>query len=324
MDMAKVLVTESLEQPCADWLAQHAEVSWANYEQAVELEQALPQADALVVRTYTIINEALLDRAPQLKVVGRAGVGLDNVNVEACRRRGVEVVYTPEANSQAVVEYTLALMLDDLRPRITITEPIDAAKFHHYRKHKLGTQLDQLTLGILGFGRIGKKLGRVAAALGMKLLVNDLLPESQLRQAVDYPFEFVDKPALYADSDIVTIHIDGRAANHHIVGAEALSQMKSDVLLVNAARGMLIDRDALATWAKKVAATGGRAVLDVHDQEPIPPDYPLYGISNVRLLPHTASRTATAMLNMGWVVRDIVTVLQGKTPKYPAPVAELG
>ena len=320
--MAKVFITETLEPQCADWLAEQVEIGWADYAKADEFEPALSQADALVIRTYTIINDALLDRAPQLKVVGRAGVGLDNVDVDACRRRGVEVVYTPEANSQAVVEYTLALMLDDLRPRVTIGEPIDAATFHHYRKHKLGTQLDELTLGIVGFGRIGKGLGRVADALGMKLLVNDLLAESQLRPAVDYPFEFVDKPTLYADSDIVTIHIDGRASNRNVINAGALAQMKPNVLLINAARGMLIDRNALTAWARQVAATGGRAVLDVHDEEPIPPDYPLYGLSNVRLLPHTASRTVTAMLNMGWVVRDVVAVLQGKCPEFPAPTMD--
>lgn len=315
--MPTVLITETLDPGPARWLEQHARVVWCAHDHA-DLPRHLAQADALVVRTYTLVNDALLDKAPRVRVVGRAGVGLDNIDLEACRRRGVRVVSTPDANTQAVVEYVLGLMLDDLRPRCTLAGPVDAATFHRLRKEQVGRQLDELTLGVLGLGRIGKRLGRVAHALGMKVLANDLLPEAELRAAVGYPFEYVDKPTLYARSDILTIHVDGRPENRRLIDAAALARLKPGCLLINAARGMLIDNAALAAWARSAAGRGGRAILDVHEPEPMPSDYPLYNLPNVRLLPHLASRTGRALENMSWVVRDVVAVLEGKDPQYPA------
>ncbi|RMH18067.1 MAG: phosphoglycerate dehydrogenase, partial [Gammaproteobacteria bacterium] len=281
-----------------------------------QLDQQLAQAEGLVVRTYTIVNESFLDKAPKLKVVGRAGVGLDNIDLDACRARGVRVVYTPDANTQAVVEYVLALMLDHYRPRTDLPDRAETDTFHSIRKTEVGWQLNQLTMGIVGFGRIGKRLGKVAHAIGMRLLVCDLLPESDLRHAVDYPFDFVDHATLYAHSNIVSLHADGRPSNRHMINAKALEMMRKDCLFINAARGMLVDSMALADWAK--THPNAHAILDVHDPEPPPSDYPLYGLSNVRLLPHIASRTHQALENMSMVVKDVVKVLEGKEPDYSA------
>lgn len=313
--LSRVLITETLSDTAAKWLAEHAEVVWCPYESS-QLDQQLTQAEGLVVRTYTLVNDSFLDKAPRLKVVGRAGVGLDNIDLDACRARGVRVVYTPDANTQAVVEYVLALMLDHYRPRTDLPDRADSETFHALRKTEVGRQLDQLTLGIVGFGRIGKRLGRAAHAIGMRLLVCDLLSESELRQAVDYPFDFVDHTTLYAHSDIVSLHVDGRPSNRHMIDAEALALMRNDCLFINAARGMLVDSSDLADWAK--LNTKAQIVLDVHDPEPPPGDYPLYGLSNVRLLPHIASRTYQALENMSMVVKDVIKVLEGQEPDYPA------
>ncbi|MEX1017249.1 MAG: NAD(P)-dependent oxidoreductase [Phycisphaeraceae bacterium] len=314
--MPTVVITETLADEPARWLAQHAELVWCSHENTAELRDRLRTADAIIVRTYTQVNDALLDQAPNLKVVGRAGVGLDNIDLDACRRRNVQVVYTPDANTQAVVEYLFGLILDALRPRTDLPPAVTADDFHKLRKSEVGVQLDHLSLGILGFGRIGKRVGRVAHALGMKLHVCDLLPESQLRNAVDYPFDFVSHDELYAHSDIVTVHVDGRAGNRRLIDRAALDKLRSPCLLINTARGMLVDTDALPAWAK--ARPTCRAILDVHDPEPPPPDYPLYGLPNVRLLPHLASRTDEALANMSWVVRDVQAVLEGKPPRFPA------
>jgi len=313
-----VVVTETLDPRPADWLAQRVNLIWASHEKGQELAPHLATADALLVRTYTQVNDALLDQAPNVKVVGRAGVGLDNIDLVACRRRGIPVVYTPDANTQAVVEYVFGLILDVYRPRYRITSPVDAPTFHKLRKEQVGRQLDELTLGILGFGRIGKRIGKVASAIGMKILVNDILPEADLRAKVDYDFDYVDKPTLYRSSDIVTIHVDGRPENKKMIDARSLSCMKADALFINAARGMLVNNDDLAAWAHAAKATGGKAILDVHDPEPLPPDYPLYGLDNVYLLPHLASRTGPALENMSWVVKDVLAVLEGRQPEFPA------
>ncbi len=314
----KALITETLDPACADWLSTHAQVDWCSHEDTAQLATYLADADALVVRTYTQVDQRLLDQAPRLKVVGRAGVGLDNIDLAACRQRGVEVVYTPDANTQAVAEYTLALMLDELRPRAGFNQHISPDRFHKMRKDLVGQQMDSLTLGLLGFGSIGRRLGAMAHAMGMKLLVNDILPEAELRDGVGYPFDYVDKDRFYSQSDVVSIHADGRVENRHLINAAALAKLKPTCLLINTSRGLIIDNTALAQWAKSVRQAGGRAVLDVHDPEPPPEDYPLLGTPNVRLLPHLASRTHQAMLNMSWVVRDVVAVLNGQPPSHPA------
>ena len=313
-----VIITEHLDQVCADWLAERAEVVWCKHEDGAKLDELLPRAEALVVRTYTQVNAALLAKAPKLKVVGRAGVGLDNVDLGACEDRCVKVVYTPDANTQAVVEYVTALLLDAFRPREAMPSPCDEKTFHAMRKTLVGTQLDQLTLGILGFGRIGKRIGQVAIAIGMKVIAHDLLPEAELRKLVDYPFEFVPRDELFERADVLTIHVDGRAANRNLIDGSALSQLNSGCLLINTSRGFVIDAPALKRWATHAADKGGRAVLDVHEPEPPPADYCLWGVPNVRLLPHLASRTGPAMENMSWVVRDVAAVLAGDEPRYPA------
>lgn len=316
--MATVVITETLADRPAGWLSERAELVWCPHDQTDELHRHLAQARALLVRTYTQVNDALLDRAPRLQVVGRAGVGLDNIDVAACRRRGIEVVYTPDANTQAVVEYVIGLILDELRPRTDLPGGGDAALFHRLRKTEVGRQFDGLTLGIVGFGRIGKRLGRVAHALGVNVNVCDVLPEAELRKAAaDYPWQFMNHAELYRRSDIVTVHVDGRRENHHLIDAEALSHLREGAILINAARGSLVDAHAVAAWAR--AHPQGRAILDVHDPEPPPADYPLLGLPNVRLLPHLASRTDAALENMSWVVRDIAAVLEGRAPRHRAP-----
>ncbi|MBI1370661.1 MAG: phosphoglycerate dehydrogenase [Planctomycetes bacterium] len=315
----KVVLTEHLDDAAAQWLAERVNFVRVPLEDEAALCRELADADGLIVRTYTQVNDALLDRAPSVRVVGRAGVGLDNIDLEACRRRFVRVVYTPDANTQAVIEYVWALIFDVLRPRKPLPSDASAAVFHHARTEQVGRQADELTLGILGMGRIGKRMAKVADAFGVKVICNDLLSREQLGLPADHPGTFVDKETLWRESDILTIHTDGRAANRNLIDAAVLKQIKPACLLINAARGMLVDAVAMAKWSNRVAGAGGRAILDVHDPEPPPPTYPLWGHSNVQLMAHLASRTHTAMANMSWVVRDVLAVLEGREPKFPAP-----
>ena len=314
--MPKVVITETLDAACADWLSTQCEVVWHMHD-APDLGAQLADAEALIVRTYTQVDDGLLDQAPNVKVIGRAGVGLDNFDLDACRRRGVRVVYTPDANTQAVVEYVLGLILDHYRPRTALTPGTDAQAFHAMRKSEVGIELADLTLGILGMGRIGKRIATVANALGIKVLGCDLLDQTELRKQLPLvPFEYVDHKTLYANSDIVTVHTDGRPENKHLIDRQALCSLRDEALFINAARGMLVDHEALCDWLKEHPAA--TAVLDVHDPEPPAKDHPLYGCANAKLLPHLASRTDTALKNMSWVVRDVVAVLQGNEPTYAA------
>jgi len=320
--MHTVVASESLHATCADWLSKRANLVRSNYREAEELRAVLAKADGLIIGTYTKTNEVLLKTAPKLKVVGRAGVGLENIDLNACRCSGVQVVYTPEANTNAVAEYVIALMLDAHRPRIAIGADTNAETFHRLRRELIGTQLDTLTLGIIGLGRIGRCVGKVAHAMGMTVLAHDLLPPDELRPYLDYPVQLVDQGTVLGETDVLSVHVDGRAQNRHLLNQSKLAQLRPWCLLINTSRGSVIEPTALAAWARSVADSGGRAVLDVHDPEPIPPAlpqiYPLYGLTNVRLLPHIAARTTKALENMGWVVRDVMAVLEGRQPKFSA------
>jgi phosphoglycerate dehydrogenase-like enzyme len=306
--MPVVVVTEPLDDRSLAWLAGRAEVRSIGIDQ---LDDHIGAADGLIVRTYTQVDGALLDRAPRLKVVGRAGVALDNIDVPACRARGVEVVHTPAANTLAVVDYTVRMIIELNRRFWPMTRPMKAEEFLATRKNKFGRFLSGLTLGVIGAGRIGSRVGRAAVGLGMKVLYNDI-KDIQL----DYPAEAVDKPALYSGSDIVTVHVPLTELTRHLIDAEALARFKQGAQLINAARGACVVAADLAA-----AIRGGRisgTAIDCHDPEPPPPDYPLFGLEDAILTPHIAARVPAALAAMCDVVYDVVAVLQGRRPAYPA------
>jgi len=309
-----VILTEHLSDEAATWLGERCQLMRCAYDSA-EFRAALPSASGLVVRTYTMVDESLLIHAPKLRVVGRAGVGLDNIDVAACRNRGIEVVYTPDANTQAVVEYVMCLLADALRPRITLDHAVDATTWNRLREVTVAQrQMNELTLGILGFGRVGQRVTAVARALGLWILYNDLL---------DFPIDQrhggapVSAPTLFQQSDVISIHIDGRASNRRFVNSALISLMKSDVVFINTSRGFVVDNLELAEFLR--IRPQALALLDVHDPEPFDAKYPLLGLPNAKLYPHLASRTEPAMNNMSWVVKDVIAVLEGRPPEFPAP-----
>jgi len=303
-----VIVTEPLDPAALEYLRSECDVRQIDKS---ELGEHISDAEGLVVRTYTPVTAEVLKKAGRLKVVGRAGVALDNIDVPACRAAGVEVVHTPEANTLAVVDHTVAMILLMNRRFWPITEPLTAEQFHKVRKQTFGRFVSSLTLGIVGAGRIGSRVGRAAAGLGMTVLYNDIRPIE-----LDYSAREVDKPTLYSTSDIVTIHVPLTDLTRGLINADALGQFKPGAQFINAARGECMDAAAVAD-----AVRSGRlaaAAIDTHNPEPPPADYPLYGLENVILTPHIAARVPAAMRAMSDVVEDIVRVLRGESPAYPA------
>jgi D-3-phosphoglycerate dehydrogenase len=258
----------------------------------------------------------LLDRAPQLRVVGRGGVGLENIDVVACRKRGVEVVYTPDANTLAVGDFVFGYMLQLLRPWAFFHDETYAPKeFKRIRDTVRGVGLHELTLGILGMGRVGRRVGKIAAdGFGMRVIYNDLL---DVRDQVSFDASAVDKLTLFRESDVLSIHVSMRPGNENLVGSVELASMKPSAIVINTSRGEVLDANALAAAIRAGKIAG--AALDVYHPEPPEPDFPLVGLPNVLLTPHLAARTVTALENMSWVVRDIVEVLNGRPPRFPAP-----
>jgi D-3-phosphoglycerate dehydrogenase len=314
--MPTVLVTEGSDAKPIDWLRQRATVLEIAPDDPA-FDQNLATADGLVVRTYTKVNAPLLAKAPRLKVVGRGGVGLENIDVAACRAKGVQVVYTPDANTLAVGDFVFGYMFQLLRPWGFFKDAVyDPKEFKRIRNTVRGRQLDELTLGILGMGRVGRRVGHIAAnGFGMRVIYNDILdirPES-----LSFPATPVDKPTLYRESDVLSLHVTMLPGNQNLVGRDQLDLMKPSAILINTSRGEVLDAHALrdAITSNKLAG----AALDVFWPEPPPPGFPLLGLDNVLLTPHLAARTYTAIENMSWVVRDIVEVLNGRPPRYPAP-----
>ena len=308
-----VIQTEELDPAPAAWLAERCELVVCRYDDPA-FPALLARADGLIVRTYTIVNTDMLAGAPRLRVVARAGVGVDNIDLEACWGRGVVVVNTPGANTRAVVEFVFASILDALRPRVFLHEALSQEDWNRTRKElEAPRQLADCTLGILGLGRIGSQVARAAAALDMRVISYDLQDIPPERR---FGAEPVSREALLAGADILTVHVDGRKSNYRVVDRATFAGMKSDVVFLNTSRGMVVDPVACAEFC--VDHPAACAILDVHDPEPVAETSPLLEIANVHLSPHLAGGTKAAKREMSWVVRDVWRVLSGEAPEHPA------
>src|SRR4051812_19764819 len=239
----------------------------------------------MVVRTYTKVNEAMLAQAPRLKVVGRGGVGIENIDVAACRRRGIEVVYTPDANTLAVGDFVFGYILQLLRPWCFFKErAYEPSEFKRVRDSVRGKQLNELTIGILGMGRVGRRVGHIASnGFGMRVMYNDLIDVSS---HVKFDAKSVDKHTLFSEADILSIHVTMLPGNENLVAKEQLAMMKPGAILINTSRGEVLDAHALADAIRSGHLAG--AALDVYWPEPPPADFPLLGFDNVLLTPHVA------------------------------------
>lgn len=303
------IVTEPLAPQPLQWLSDRCELVQCGTSDE-QFDELVTRAQALVVRTYTKVDQQLLDRAPNLKVVARAGVGLDNIDLDACKARGIRVVHTPHANAMSVVEYTISMMMRALRPIHPITQALDESSWHHAREDAITEDsVVDTTLGIIGLGYIGSLVALAASGLGMHVVHNDLRQIEALSQALSLE-------ELLKGARVVCLHVDGRASNKHMIGSDQFALMRRDVVLINASRGFVIDPHAAEDFAQH--NPDAQLIFDVHDPEPIDPNSGLLGLPNVILTPHIAAATRQAKTAMSWVVRDVHAVLEGQEPIHPA------
>ncbi len=256
------------------------------------LPAALADADALVVRSAVQVDDALMAHAPKLRVIGRAGVGVDNIDAEAATRRGIVVMNTPGANAVAVAELTLCLMIALARKVPTANSTMHAGKWE--KKNLQGSELRGKTLGILGLGRIGLDVARRARGFGMEILGAD--PFVSATVARENGISLVSVEDLFAKADYLTLHVGLTPQTHGIINAKTLATMKKGVRIVNCARGELVVEADLAAALKSGQVAG--AALDVFTVEP-PKDSPYFGLDNVILTPHIAGSTAEAQEAVG-------------------------
>ncbi len=268
---------------------------------ASELAEAIGDFDAIVVRSRTKVTEQILEAGKRLKAVARAGVGLDNIDLNAAKRLGIIVVNSPEAPSNAVAELVLGLMLS-LARRIPEAD-FSMKKGEWIKKRLTGIELKGRTLGIIGFGRIGYQLAKKAGALEMRVLTYARTMEFvEEAEAVT-----VDLYELLGSSDFVTVHVPLLPQTKHMIGTEEISAMKDGAYLINAARGGVIDEEAL----RKALVSGklAGAALDVYKEEP-PQDLSLTGLQNVVSLPHIGAATVEAQrANSTVVAEKLINIL---------------
>jgi D-3-phosphoglycerate dehydrogenase len=265
-----------------------------------EYTQYLCEADALLVRSAVQVNGTVLEKAPRLRVIGRAGVGVDNVDLDAATAAGVLVMNTPGGNSISVAEHTLALMLAMARHIPQANASTRAGKWE--KKKFLGNELRGKTLGVVGLGSIGREVVKRARAFEMQVLAHDPYVTSKI--AEDLGVELVDIAELYGASDYISLHVAATPETQGMLSHAAFAQMKDGVRIVNCARGELVDETALADAlaSGKVA----HAALDVFATEPVPADYPLFVSDLVMATPHIGGSTEEAQETVGLRIAEQV------------------
>lgn len=270
------------------------------------LAERIPGYEGLIVRSSVKVTEEVLAAADRLKVVGRAGVGVDNIDVGAASMRGVIVTNTPGANTIATAEHTLALLLALCRH---IPQAYVCLKGGQWERKKfMGIQLYRKTIGIIGMGRIGARVALRCQSFGMEVLAYD--PYLSDEVAHDLKVKPVDLAELYAQSDFISLHAALTGQTEKMIDARAIAQMKDGVRLINAARGALIDEAALIAGLRSDKIAG--AALDVFAEEPLAPDSPLLQMDNVITTPHLAASTIEAQQDVGTqIVEQILDTLRG-------------
>jgi D-3-phosphoglycerate dehydrogenase len=303
--MPRILLAGELAAEAEAKLAAAGEVVRVPARDEAALCAQVVTCDALVARTHTPVTRAVLSAGDRLRVVGIAGVGLDHVDVAAADECGIAVLHTPGAATEAVAELTLGLILQLLRPIPRLQKAYLAGRFVEARARPHGAELHELTIGIVGIGRIGSTVARICAAgFGARVLYNDIADVG--------PFDFdatsVDKGALWRDSDIVTLHVPLTGQTRGLISANVLAQMRPTALLINTARGAVVDTAALVAALAEQRIAG--VALDVTDPEPLPTDHPLHDSERCIITPHIAARTPRGWRRMCAVVDQVIAHLE--------------
>lgn len=300
-----VLLAEKLAPSAVAVLGDEVEVRQVDGTDRPALLEAVADADALLVRSATKVDAEVLAATSKLKVVARAGVGLDNVEVPAATERGVLVVNAPTSNIVSAAEHAVALLLSVLRRVPAADKSLQAGEWK--RSSYTGVELHGKTVGVIGLGKIGQLFAQRVSAFGTELIAYD--PYASAARAAQLGIELVTLDELLARADVMSIHLPKTPETQGLIGAEALAKAKPGVVVINAARGGLVDEDALA----KAIADGhvGGAGVDVFVTEPATSS-PLFGLPNVVVTPHLGASTSEAQDRAGTdVARSVLLALRG-------------
>jgi D-3-phosphoglycerate dehydrogenase len=300
----KILLTDGLATISDEDLLSQVELDDKKGISAEDLMGVIADFDAVIVRGRTKITEEVLSAGKKLKVVGRMGVGVDNIDLNAAKAHGVTVVNAPVATTVSVAELTIGLMLSLIRCIPKANEGMKAGQW--LKKELKGTELYQKTLGVIGFGHIGEEVGKRAMAFGMKIIACDpVRPPAEIEFAGAVP---VSLEELFEKADMITMHIPHIPATHYLLNEEAFKLMKDGVRIICAARGGVIDQSALLAALESGKVAG--AALDVFEKEP-PGEDPLAMHPNVICTPHIGAQTDEAQLRAGHdILSEVVAALE--------------
>jgi len=308
--MPKVLVTDPIAEEGLACLRAAAEVVVERKPSPERLRELIAEADALVVRSETRVTEEVIAAGHRLKVIGRAGVGVDNIDVPAATKAGVVVVNSAEGNTIAAAEHTVAMLLS-LARKIPAADA--SLRRHEWRRSDfVGVEVTNRTVGIIGLGKIGREVARRCRGLGMRVLAADafVTPEQAERVGV----ELVSLEELLARSDYISVHTPLTRETRGLIGEGQFERMRPGVRIINCARGGIIDEEALARALQSGRVAG--AALDVFAEEPPPADHPLLSDPRVVVTPHLGASTQEAQVNVAVdVAEQVLAVLAGRPPR---------
>lgn len=309
---ARILVADPIAEDGIARLRDAGEVEVATGLGVEELKAKLADCDALVVRSETKVTAEVLEAAPKLRVVGRAGVGVDNIDIEAATRCGVLVLNAPTGNTIAAAEHAVAMMMALARNIPAADRTMREGRWD--RKKFTGTELREKTLGVLGLGKIGFEVARIAGeGLRMRVIAHD--PIATVERAEQAGAELVELETVLRESDVISVHVPLTDRTRGMIGAAELGRMKPTARVVNVARGGIIDEQALADAVRNGVVAG--AAVDVFTTEPATLDNPLIGVDGIVVTPHLGASTAEAQVNVASDVADqIVEYLRGGQPRY--------
>jgi len=321
--MIKILVSDQLSQEGLKILKDIKEFQVdVNTELKPEaLKDVIKDYDALIVRSATKVTKDIISAAAKLKVIGRAGVGLDNVDLESATQKGIIVMNTPAGNTISTAEHTVSMILALSR---NIAQASTSTKKGEWKRSKfMGVELYGKTLGIVGFGRIGREVAKRALSFGMNVMVYDPFLSREVAEGLGVGV--VELKDLLMNADYITVHTPLTEETKHLISTEQFAIMKKGVRLINCARGGIIDEVALVTAIKEGKVVG--AAIDVFEKEPVSPDNELLKLDNVVVTPHLGASTEEAQVNVAIEVSEIVRdALLGKgirnAANYPSVEAE--
>ena len=301
----RIVIPEFMDEQAVSVLARHFDVRYDRslFERPAELENALAAADALIVRNRTQVTAALLSGASSLAVIGRLGVGLDNIDVDACVARDIKVIPATGANAQAVAEYVIATAMILLRGAYASTQQVAGGLWPRAAVSN-GRELSGKTLGLIGFGSIGRLTGRLARAWGIRVIGYDANLPANASAWSDEATAAKTLDEVLAEADIVSLHVPLTPQTRNLIDAARLAKMKTDAVLINSARGGVVDEAAVA-YALRSGRLGG-AALDVFDDEPLKAGSPLADCPNLLLTPHIAGVTRESNVRVSMLIAEQV------------------